>query len=126
MLVIMSPKHPLAKKKSISLKELGKHPLISQFQGSDHDVQQIFRRGGIRPQTTYSLNDDISVMGLVSQGTEIALMPELMLKTANFALTAVPLSPAQYRTVGLATLPLKESSLLVRTFAAFCKESLAK
>ena len=126
MLVIMSPKHPLAKKKSISLKELGKHPLISQFQGSDHDVQQIFRRGGIRPQTTYSLNDDISVMGLVSQGTEIALMPELMLKTANFELNAVPLSPTQYRTVGLATLPLKESSLLVRTFAAFCKERLDK
>ena len=126
MLVIMSPKHPLAKKKSISLKELGNHPLISQFQGSDHDVQQIFRRGGIRPQTTYSLNDDISVMGLVSQGTEIALMPELMLKTANFELNAVPLSPTQYRTVGLATLPLKESSLLVRTFAAFCKERLDK
>lgn len=126
MLVIMPPEHPLARRKTISLKELGKHPLISQFRGSDHDVQQIFRRAGIRPQTTYSLNDDISVMGLVSQSTEIALMPELMLKTANFDLIAIPLSPAQYRTVGLATPPLKESSLLVRTFAAFCEECLHK
>ena len=124
MLVIMAPEHPLTKKKSVSLKSLGKYPLISQFQGSDHDVQQIFRRAGIRPQATYTLDDDISVMGLVSQslGDEIALMPELMLETASFELTALPLSPRQRRTIGLASLPLKESSLLVRTFAAYCAE----
>ncbi|MBQ9016547.1 MAG: LysR family transcriptional regulator [Firmicutes bacterium] len=122
MLVIMGPEHPLAKKKSVSLKSLGDYPLISQFQGSDHDVQPIFRRSGVRPQTTYTLSDDISVMGLVSssQKQEIALMPELMLLMASFELTARPLSPRQHRSIGLASLPLKESSLLVRTFAAFC------
>lgn len=122
MLVIMTPEHPLARRKSVSLKSLGEYPLISQFQGSDHDVQRIFRRAGIRPRKAYVLDDDISVMGLVSQGLgdEIALMPELMLRTASFGLTARPLSPGQHRTIGLASLPLKESSLLLRTFAAFC------
>ena len=121
MLVIMSPDHKLAKRKSLPLHDLKKYPLISQFQGSDHDVQQIFRRAKMRPKTKYILDDDISVMGMVAQDEGIALMPEMMLATAAFDLAAIPLKPQQHRTIGLATPPIKETTLLVRTFIAFCK-----
>ncbi len=121
MLVIMSPDHGLAKRKSLPLHDLKKYPLISQFQGSDHDVQQIFRRAKMRPKTKYILDDDISVMGMVAQDEGIALMPEMMLATAAFDLAAIPLKPQQHRTIGLATPPIKETTLLVRTFIASCK-----
>lgn len=121
MLVIMAPDHALAKRKSLPLQDLKRYPLISQFQGSDHDVQQIFRRAKMRPKTKYILDDDISVMGMVSQDEGIALMPEMMLTTAAFDLAAIPLKPQQHRTIGLATPPIKETTLLVRTFIAFCK-----
>ena len=121
MLVIMAPEHVLAKKKSLPLRDLKNYPLISQFQGSDHDVQQIFKKAKMRPKTKYILDDDISVMGMVAQDEGIALMPEMMLETASFDLEAIPLDPPQYRTIGLATLPIKETTLLVRTFIAFCK-----
>ena len=121
MLVIMAPDHALAKRKSLPLQDLKRYPLISQFQGSDHDVQQIFRRAKMRPKTKYILDDDISVMGMVAQDEGIALMPEMMLATAAFDLAAIPLKPQQHRTIGLATPPIKETTLLVRTFIAFCK-----
>lgn len=121
MLVIMTPDHALAKKKALPLQDLKKYPLISQFQGSDHDVQQIFRKAKMRPRTKYILDDDISVMGMVAQDAGIALMPEMMLATAAFDLAAIPLRPRQHRTIGLATGPIKETTLLVRTFIAFCK-----
>lgn len=121
MLVIMAPDHALAKRKSLPLQDLKRYPLISQFQGSDHDVQQIFRRAKMRPKTKYILDDDISVMGMVSQDEGIALMPEMMLTTAAFDLAAIPLKPQQHRTIGLATPPIKETTLLARTFVAFCK-----
>ncbi len=121
MLVIASVEHAIAQKQVLPLKELRRHPLISQFKGSDHDVQQIFRRAKIRPKMKYVLDDDISVMGLVAQNEGIALMPEMMLQTAGFELAAVSLDPPQHRTIGLATLPIKETTLLVRTFVAFCK-----
>ena len=123
MLVIMDREHPLAKSNSLPLQELRKHPLIAQFKGADHDVQQIFRRAKIHPQTKYILNDDISVMGMVAHGDGIALMPRLMLQTASFDLAALPLEPRQYRTIGLATPPMKESTLLVRTFGSFCQHA---
>ena len=75
----------------------------------------------MRPKTKYILDDDISVMGMVAQDEGIALMPEMMLETAAFDLEAIPLEPPQHRTIGLATLPIKETTLLVRTFIAFCK-----
>ena len=121
MLVIMAPDHALAKRKSLPLQDLKRYPLISQFQGSDHDVQQIFRSAKMRPKTKYILDDDISVMGMVAQDEGIALMPEMMLTTAAFDLAAIPLKPQQHRTIGLATPPIKETTLLVRTFVAFCK-----
>ena len=117
----MASDDPLTSKKSLPLQELKEHPLITQFQGADHDVQQIFRKAKMRPKAKYILDDDISVMGMVSNGEGIALMPDLMLQTAAFDLTALPLKPRQHRTIGLATLPLKEQTLLVRTFIAFCK-----
>ncbi len=121
MLVILSPKHELAKKKTLPLQELKKYSFISQFQGSNHDMQQIIRKAKIRPKTKYTLDDDISVMGMAAQNEGIALIPEMMLQTCAFDLAAIPLDPPQHRTIGLATLPIKETTLLVRTFIAFCK-----
>lgn len=126
MTVIAESGHPLSKKASLPLHELKKYPLISQFQGSDHDVQQIFKKAKIHPQTKYILGDDISVMGMVSQGEGVALMPEMMLQTASFDLSCIPLEPPQHRTIGIATLPVKETPLLIRTFIAFCRNYFSK
>lgn len=56
-----------------------------------------------------------------SSDAGIALMPGLMLKIGNFDLSAISLQPRQYRRIGLATLPVRETTLLVRTFIAFCR-----
>ena len=121
MMVILSPKHALAKEKALPLHDLKKYPFISQFQGSNHDMQQVLKKAKIRPKTKYTLDDDISVMGMVAQDEGIALVPEMMIETCAFDLAAIPLNPPQHRTIGLATLPIKETTLLVRTFVAFCK-----
>ncbi len=121
MMVILSPNHALAKAESMPLHDLIKYPFISQFQGSNHDMQQVLKKAKIRPKTKYTLDDDISVMGMAAQNEGIALVPEMMIRTCAFDLAAVPLDPPQHRTIGLATLPIKETTLLVRTFIAFCK-----
>ena len=121
MLACCSPEHPIAKKAALPLSELRRYTVIAQFKTSDHDLRQIIRRSGLRPGTRYILDDDISVMGMVAQNEGIAIMPELMLSTAGFDLAVVPLDPPQFRTIGLAALPIKEPTLLMRTFRDFCR-----
>jgi len=121
MLVVCSPGHPLSELGSLPLGELRKYPVISQFKGSDHDVQQIIRKCGIRPKTKYIFDDDISVMGMVAQNEGIAIMPRQMIRTSGFGLAVIPLDPPQYRTIGLAALKVKEPAILIRAFRDFCK-----
>ena len=122
MFLIVPPDHVLAAAGNIALDQLREYELISQFRGSDHDVQKIFASAGFRPQTRFILDDDISVMGMVSQGMGLALMPGMMLNTANFALARIPLAPRQFRSIGIASAPLAESTMLVRTFIRFCHD----
>ena len=121
MFALAPPMQALSFKSPLELNQLREFPLISQFRGSDHDVQNIFKAAGIRPQTRFILDDDISVMGMVAQGMGIALMPEMMVRTASFDLVRIPLEPRQFRTIGVASLPVSETTLLVRTFIDFCK-----
>ena len=96
--------------------------MIYQHIAATNDSQRIsFNFFFITHTESYILDDDISVMGMVAQDEGIALMPEMMLATAAFDLAAIPLKPQQHRTIGLATPPIKETTLLVRTFVAFCK-----
>lgn len=124
MFVLSAPGHAPSDDASVKLKKLGEYPLISQFRGSDRDVHKIFKEAGVRPHTRFILDDDISVMGMVAQGMGIALMPEMMVRTASFDLVRIPLEPRQYRTIGIASLPSSETTLLVRTFIGFCEEAL--
>lgn len=124
MFAIVHTTHELAGTASLELKKLGEYSLITQFSSSDHDIQQIFKAAGVRPQTRFILDDDISVMGMVSQGMGIALMPEMMIRTAGFDLVRIPLQPRQFRTIGIASAASAETTLLVRTFIAFCRTEL--
>ena len=125
MYLIAPRGHELAGADHFALRRLEEFELISQFRGSDYDVQNIFRAEGFRPQTRFILDDDISVMGMVSQGMGLALMPGMMLNTASFELVRIPLEPRRFRTVGIASVPSGESTLLVRTFIGFCKDRLS-
>ncbi len=121
MFALSAPGHAPSGDASVKLKKLGEYPLISQFRRSDRDVHKIFRAAGVRPHTRFILDDDISVMGMVAQGMGIALMPEMMVRTASFDLVQIPLEPRQFRTIGIASLPSSETTLLVRTFIGFCE-----
>lgn len=125
MFLIVPPSHELAGADHVKLKHLEEYDLISQFKGSDHDVQKIFSSECIKPQTRFILDDDISVMGMVSQGMGVALMPEMMLKTADFELSHIHLEPRQFRSIGIASAPLAESTVLVRTFIRFCSDKFS-
>ena len=52
------------------------------------------------------------------------MKPDMMVRTASFDLVQIPLNPRQFRTIGIASLPSSETTLLVRTFIGFCKETL--
>ena len=123
MSVLLPQGHPLAAKKSISLDEVKREPLIMQMKGSDNDIQNILRQNKKKYTVKYVVNDDFSVMAMVKSGFGITIFPEMLWSNykACDALEIRPMEPEEYRTIGIATLPAEETSVLAKVFLKFMR-----
>lgn len=123
MNVLLPQGHPLAEKKSISLDEVKREPLIMQMKGSDNDIQNILRQNKKKYTVKYVVNDDFSVMAMVKSGFGITIFPEMLWSNykACDALEIRPMEPEEYRTIGIAALPQEETSVLAKVFLKFMR-----
>ena len=121
MNVLLPQGHPLAAQKSISLDEVKREPLIMQMKGSDNDIRNILQQNKKKYTVKYVVNDDFSVMAMVKSGFGITIFPEMLWSNykACDALEIRPMEPEEYRTIGIATLPAEETSVLAKVFLKF-------
>lgn len=119
MHVLLPQGHPLAAKKSISLDEVKREPLIMQMKGSDNDMQNILRQNKKKYTVKYVVNDDFAVMAMVKSGFGITIFPEMLWSNykACDAMEIRPMKPEQYRTIGIAALPPEKTSVLAKLFS---------
>jgi DNA-binding transcriptional LysR family regulator len=128
MKILMSSNHPLAKKNAVTIDEISKESLILPAKGCDKDIQNVLKKTQQTIDIKYTLSDDISVMAMVEKGFGIGILPSLMLRNFSFDIVTKPFAPAEYRTIGLASLPNSQVSIVTKTFIEFLlanKELLA-
>lgn len=123
MMVLMEPGHPLGHRKTLSLDDIIKEPFIMPMKGSDNDIRALLRDTGSPPRVKYTLNDDISVMAMVANGFGISIMPELIIRNVTFRMAARPFEPAQYRNIGIASLPVGAVTIVARAFLHYLTET---
>lgn len=123
LMVLMEPGHPLAHRKTLSLDDIIKEPFIMPMKGSDNDIRALLRDTGSPPRVKYTLNDDISVMAMVANGFGISIMPELIIRNVTFRMAARPFEPAQYRNIGIASLPVGAVTIVARAFLHYLTET---
>jgi DNA-binding transcriptional LysR family regulator len=77
---VVAPTHPLARKRSMTLQELAKHPLILMVKDSSSRqiVDLAFDREGLVSNVAYETTYGTSVAGLAQAGLGIGILPESM------------------------------------------------
>ena len=77
---VVSPTHPLARKRSMALHELAKHPLILMVKDSSSRqiVDLAFDREGLVSTVAYETTYGTSVAGLALAGLGVGILPESM------------------------------------------------
>lgn len=77
---VVASSHPLAKKKSMSLQELAKHPLILMVKDSSSRqiVDLAFNREGLVSNVAYETTYGTSVAGMAAAGLGVGILPESM------------------------------------------------
>jgi len=79
MMVAVPLNHPLAKKNSITIKELASYPLIlySKKSGLRPDIDNLFNKSNITPNIRLESIEDHSIIGFVHWGYGVAIIPSL-------------------------------------------------
>lgn len=119
MNVLLPERHPLTRQDVLTLPEIKKEPLVLPTKGSDNDIQAVLNSTRGKTNVRYVLNDDLSVISMVSHGFGITIMPELILRNLNYSLEIRPIDPPQYRAIGIASMPLNRVSVLTKTFIQY-------
>lgn len=104
LVCIVPPDFPNREEGVIYREELADQHFIIQRQGSDADVQKLFREYDLRFHTSCHVLDDTSIMAMIACGRGISIMPMLTAKGLENGLKVLRLKPEEHRVIGLAAL----------------------
>ncbi len=122
MMVVLPKGHPLAEKDEVTVQEVAREDLVMPLRGSEQDIRAALADAHGQLKVRYALNDDFSAMAMVEHGFGVSVMPRLILRNSAFDVEVRPLSPASYRTIGIATLEPEGLTAVAATFVGFLKD----
>lgn len=91
----------------ITVDEIKDCQFVIQREGSDADVQMLFKKHGLKFHSSCHLLDDTSIMTMIKCGMGISIMASLTAKGLIGGLKALRLEPEEYRVIGLSSLDKK-------------------
>lgn len=98
---ILPKAHPLAKKKSILLKDLAEEPFLLLEEGSYSEPLEAFLSAGITPNIKLRVHDDYSILSMVEQGLGVSLLTKLVTRKTNYDVALLPIEPKIIRTISI-------------------------
>ncbi|MGA2467465.1 MAG: LysR substrate-binding domain-containing protein [Thermodesulfobacteriota bacterium] len=123
LVLIVSPNHPLAKRKVVSLKELEGYPFIIRAKGSTtrRIVLQAFRDLNIRPSFLIEAGSSEFIKQWVSEGKGVSVIVKRIVEDEEKRgiIKTVPLSEKVYLEVALFYLKEERSNPTIKTFVHF-------
>ncbi|WP_018156320.1 LysR family transcriptional regulator [Demetria terragena] len=104
--LVLPASHPLATSDQVDLADLASESWIAGCPRCRGHLVSLAQRAGFEPDVAIETEDYVAVLALVAAGLGVAVVPELLLKsTRNDGLVALPMSPANRRTVQVVTTP---------------------
>ena len=114
--VIVPCGHPLAGRSPFPPEALEQYPVILLDEGDDYELQEVFDTLGIRPNIQYTVQQDQTILAMVSSGLGISVMEELMLQHCAYPLVSCQLPRPFYRNIGICVKDKEALSLSTRRF----------
>lgn len=122
--LMVPPGHPLAKRKSIDLREVEQEPFVSLKPG--HTMRTLTdsfcQQAGFTPKVAFEGDDSSTIRGLITAGIGVGFASDLMLRGIPHPTTGVALhisEPHCERSIGLAWRNDQYQSLVAQQFRMF-------
>ena len=122
-IIVAAPlQHPISQKDLISLEELAEHNLVyyNHSSGLRSYLDQLFQEAHLTISSNIEVEDDQTVLGFVSRGFGLAIMPDIPTIKAFPVKTLKISNPINPRIIYLATRKNAYLSPTLKKFKAFC------
>ena len=123
LVLIISPNHPLAKRKTVSLKELERYPLIIRAKGSTtrRIILQAFKEEGIHPSLLIEAGSSEFIKQWVSEGKGVSIIVKRTVEDEERRkiIKTIPLLEKLYLQVAFLYLKEEKSNPAIKTFVNF-------
>lgn len=116
MMAVLPKNHPMADKEFFPIELCAEEKFVMPVMGKDPDVLSLFEKNNISPNIHYTTLANFAALSLVEQGLGISIMNELITKNFSNDVSVIPLSPAEYLSLGIAVPSLDKLSPAVRRF----------
>ena len=119
--------HPMATATVADLSLLGDETWIAGCPRCRGHLLQMCHKSGFTPNVAFETEDYVAVLGLVAEGLGVALIPDLILRSANHPdVVTLPISPASRREVHVVTTTdLQRVPAVKATLDALCEAATA-
>jgi DNA-binding transcriptional LysR family regulator len=123
LVLIVSPNHPLVKRKTVSLKGLGRYPLIIRAKGSTtrRIILQAFKEVGIHPSLLIEAGSSEFIKQWVSEGKGVSIIVKRTVEDEERRkiIKTIPLLEKLYLQVAFLYLKEEKSNPAIKTFINF-------
>jgi len=123
LVLIVSPNHPLVKRKTVSLKELERYPLIIRAKGSTtrRIILQAFKEVGIHPSLLIEAGSSEFIKQWVSEGKGVSIIVKRTVEDEERRkiIKTIPLFEKLYLQVAFLYLKEEKSNPAIKTFVNF-------
>jgi len=119
--------HPMATEKVADLSKLSEESWIAGCPRCRGHLLSLCNRAGFVPNVSFETEDYVAVLGLVAEGLGVALIPDLILRTAHHRdVVTLPIKPASRRAVHVVTTSdLQRVPAVKATLDALCESANA-
>lgn len=116
LVAVLPQDHPLARKATVSVRELADYPLILTQAGSQDMVLRMFEQAGLRPKIAHELFQIASILEFVAHGNGVSVLASLAVPETRPGLAFRPITPRFSRRVALACLDMARLTPAGRAF----------
>lgn len=119
LLALLPPGHPLTEGEVIPIEAFESEQFIMPLAGYDYEVHHILDQLSHYPNIRFSACNDYAIISMVTQGLGVSILPELLLRNYRNDAVAMPMSPAQYRILGMGVPQIRTASPVTRNFMEY-------
>ncbi|MBQ6401752.1 MAG: LysR family transcriptional regulator [Firmicutes bacterium] len=120
-MIVVSKKHPLARRKVFPISELGDHPYIGCTEALDPYNYDLARKFDVSLNQIIEINNDYGCFSMINKGLGFGIYPKIMVEKSTFPVKGIPFDVNSFTDISLGFRSYDSLSLAARAFVDFVK-----